>query len=720
MRTLIVDNYDSFTYNLFHMIAAVNDETPVVIMNDEPNWDIGQLAYFDNVVISPGPGHPKNSEDFGICREIIVQAKIPVLGVCLGHQGISLHEGAKVDLAPKPRHGEVSAVIHSGVEILKDIPSPFDVVRYHSLAVTNLPDSLEAIAHSEDGVLMAVRHRSRPVWGVQFHPESISSSYGAQIIQNFVDLTRSWQAAGHCQAPTQPYPEHLACRNLNAQPNTHTTNQATTEPRRMVLLTQKLVSPVSAEHVFEILFRDSPHAFWLDSSRSNVPFGRFSFMGDASGPLARVATASVPQGTVTIQSAHGEQVVTSGFFDWISADLAQHTLEEQPDLPFEFALGWVGYLGYELKAECRANAVHRSAQPDAAMVFADRALAFDHLDGSVYLLALAHAGEHGEAQQWLDDTSEQLVALENQALEALPASAPQLQDGELKLRHDRDTYLKLIRLSQDAIIEGETYEVCLTNMITASANVDPWSTYRLLRHVNPAPFSAYLQFNQLSVLSGSPERFLSISSDGLAESKPIKGTRSRGKDACADELLRRDLLSSEKDRAENLMIVDLVRNDLGTCAAVGSVHVPKLFDIESYATVHQLVSTIQAHLRSDINAVECVRAAFPGGSMTGAPKISTMEIIDGLEAGPRGVYSGSIGYFSLSGGADFNIVIRTMLVTPGEISFGVGGAITALSDPADEFEETAVKATSLLRLFNAQFPGRSSTVTDETADIVGA
>ncbi|KAB7845592.1 aminodeoxychorismate synthase component I [Streptomyces mobaraensis] len=706
MRTLLVDNYDSFTYNLFHYLAEVNGMEPVVLRNDDPCPSAGELRNFDNVVISPGPGTPERPADFGICRELVEHGRLPLLGVCLGHQGICHLAGATVRRAPEVRHGRVSPVLHSGTDVFAGLPSPFDAVRYHSLAVTDLPPDLEALAATPDGVLMGVRHRDRPLWGVQFHPESVCTEHGHRLLRNFRDLTADWHRR---TGRPRPAPRRALTTPAAPSPSASANTPATAAPGpRWRVLAERIPTRVPDEVVFDRLFRSSRHAFWLDSSATDTSLGRFSAMGDAEGPLARVVSADVWHGTVTVTSANGVEIVGGPFFDWLDRDLAARRVDV-PELPFEFTLGWVGYLGYELKAECGGDRAHRSTEPDAVMIYADRAVVFDHLTSTTHLLALAAPGDERPARAWLDRTRAELARLAGRRPD--PAPAPQRRLSAPRLRHDRDAYLTAIDTCQDAIGRGETYEVCLTNMMRADGTLVPWDAYRFLRRTSPAPFGALLLLDSLSVLSTSPERFLRVSASGLMESKPIKGTRPRGGTAAEDALLREDLRTSEKDRAENLMIVDLVRNDLGRCAEVGSVHVPELFAVETYATVHQLVSTVRARLRPGRSAVDCVRAAFPGGSMTGAPKIRTMRLIDELEGGPRGVYSGAIGYLSLSGAADLSIVIRTAVAAPGRVTYGVGGAIVALSDPAAEFEETAVKATPLLRLLGAGFPGRRPAVT---------
>ncbi|MGH3832515.1 MAG: aminodeoxychorismate synthase component I, partial [Pseudonocardiaceae bacterium] len=444
------------------------------------------------------------------------------------------------------------------------------------------------------------------------------------------------------------------------------------------------------------LFADAAHSFWLDSSSVVEGSSRFSMMGDDSGPLAEYITYSVADQTVTVRrNGRAPELVSGSFFDYLDERLRCRALPAVPGLPTAFNLGYVGYLGYELKAETGGRAEHRSTSPDAALIFADRVVLFDHAEDACYLLCLGPDSPSAEVTAWLDTMSARLGSVST-ADTPLDLAPPPKIGSRVELRHDKDAYLKRIAHCLREIDDGESYEVCLTNTATVAAGIDPLATYRHLRRISPVPYGALLSFDGLAVLSASPERFLSIDTERVAESKPIKGTRPRGATPEADEWLRGDLASHEKDRAENLMIVDLVRNDLNVVCEVGSVHVPTLFDVETYAQVHQLVSTVRGTLRPDSSPVDCVRAAFPGGSMTGAPKIRTMEIIDALEEGPRGVYSGALGWFALSGALDLSIVIRTIVTDGDRTTFGIGGAIVALSDPEAEFEETLLKSRAMV------------------------
>jgi para-aminobenzoate synthetase len=697
MRVLLVDNHDSFTYNLFHQLADVTGGEPTVVSNDDPRWRPGMISAFDAVVLSPGPGTPSRARDFGICRELVADCALPMLGVCLGHQGMAQVHGGSVARAPEPVHGRVGEVHHDRKGLFAGLPSPFAAVRYHSLTVTGLPTDLEATAWTADGLLMGLRHRYRPQWGVQFHPESACSEHGHQLLRNFTDLARTHHASrGRVVASV---PVHVPA------PAPAPAVEATPEPtprRRLRVLARSVALTWDEEQVYDRLFRDGPHAFWLDGGCADTPDGRFSIMGDASGPLARVACADTWTGTVRVACADGEKLVTGDFLDWLDQDLL--SLDTRlPELPVPFGLGWVGYLGYGLKAQCGSENRHRAEEDDAVLVFADRAVVVDHATSTAHLLALAEDGDEAPASGWLDAVAARLR-------EAAPAPEPPpgrlAATAEVRLRHDRERYLDLLDRCLDEIAAGETYEVCLTNQLEVRADVDPWQAYRFLRRASPAPFGALLQFGAVSVLSTSPERFLRVSATGGAESSPIKGTRPRGLTRAEDEALRHDLAGDRKDRAENLMILDLVRNDLGRCARPGSVEVADMFQVRTFPRAHQLVSTVRARLREDCTAVQCVRAAFPAGSMTGAPKTRTMELIDQLEAGPRGIYAGAVGYFSLTGAADLSVVIRTAVVTEGRIRYGTGGAIVALSDPDQEWEETAVKAAPLLDLVDAGFPGR--------------
>ncbi len=252
-----------------------------------------------------------------------------------------------------------------------------------------------------------------------------------------------------------------------------------------------------------------------------------------------------------------------------------------------------------------------------------------------------------------------------------------------------------IRRIKDYIAAGDALEVCLTHRLDAPLDEEPLSVYLRLRRENPAPFGAYLDLGDLKLLCASPERFLRLRA-GRLQSRPIKGTRPRGRTPDEDGSLRLALAASEKDRCENVMIVDLVRNDLGRVCRVGSVEVTEFLLVEPYATVFQLVSTIEGELAEGAGLFDAIRACFPGGSMTGAPKIRAMEIIDELEPVARGPYAGALGYLSATGDCDLNIVIRTILARGGRASFHVGGAVVADSDPEAEWRETLDKAAGLV------------------------
>jgi para-aminobenzoate synthetase len=668
MRTLLIDNYDSFTFNLFHLLGEVNGDEPIVVRNDELSWkELAALAV-DNIVVSPGPGRPEHERDVGVSLEVLQRAQVPVLGVCLGHQALAHVAGGAIDHAPEVMHGRLSQIEHDGRGLFAGVPQGFAAVRYHSLAVGAVPAELHVTAWTADQVVMGLEHRTRPLWGVQFHPESIATEHGRTLMRNFRDLTRARQG-----------PARRGPRAVD-QP-----------PAGARLYHRALDTWCHPEAAFVALYGDREHAVWLDSSRAEPGLARFSFMGAPDGPLGQVVRYDVATGSLTVDRGDEREVRQESVLDYCRREL-ERLRADAPGAPFDFTCGFAGYLGYELKAECGGALVHRLPLPDAALVFCDRLIAFDHDERRVHLVALADPTGAGAAEAWMDATEHEL-----QRLVMPPAPAPPAPEGlRFAPREDRKAYLANIASCKREIFEGESYEVCLTTELHSDGAIDPLAAYRRLRARNPAPHAALLRLGDVSVLSSSPERFLRVDRERNVESKPIKGTAPRAAHPAEDAYRAAALRADDKSRAENLMIVDLVRNDLGRVCVLGSVEVPVLMAVESYATVHQLVTTVRGRLRDDATAIDCIGAAFPGGSMTGAPKLRTMEIIDRLEAGPRGVYSGALGFLSVNGAADLSIVIRTLVASPQGLQIGAGGAIVAASDPDAEHDEMLLKARALL------------------------
>ena len=459
---------------------------------------------------------------------------------------------------------------------------------------------------------------------------------------------------------------------------------------------RNLPAGTNPEAAFLRLYGKKPSAFWLDSSLIVPGLSRWSFMGDPSGPGGYVVRFSAERQEVSFLAPDGqvEDVIPQNIFEFLSRSRQARRIIQVSNLSdMPFTGGHVGYFGYELKSLTCGVSSPPSTVPDATFIFCARYLAFDHKTSRCSLVALCPEGVQEEeiaADQWLEATTSELAQL-GEVPSIVPTGA---QSGPLcfELRQGRQAYLSNIQRCLDEIRAGETYEVCLTNEISARVDVDPLDLYRTLRLRNPAPYSAFFRLGDISIACSSPERFLTVGQDLVAETKPIKGTAPRSEDADQDARIAEDLRLDEKSRSENLMIVDLMRNDFGRICKTGSISVPSLMHIESYKTVHQLVSVIRGELASSEDVIPCIAACFPGGSMTGAPKIRTLQLIDQMEQAPRGIYSGAIGYLSLSGTVDLNIVIRTIVSRAGVHSIGCGGAIVALSDPEEEFEEILLKS----------------------------
>lgn len=471
------------------------------------------------------------------------------------------------------------------------------------------------------------------------------------------------------------------------------------------------------EAVFRAFFAESPYVVWLDGG---ADAGSGSSVLAVAGEGSELVTAEVARGTVTrvrplADGSAGLPVTSSAsVFELIGDVLATQRAVPETDTPADAItpLGWFGWFGYELGAALEGVPIAEAETPDAAFLFVDRAIVFDHRARSVRLVWIHDDGEsatRSALESWSADLAAKIERLEAAYVPMKPSVPADIRPGDApaQWRHDAEQYTRLIADCQAAIVRGDAYQLCLTNRVDVDVHPDPTATYLALRASSPSHHGGYLRFGDTALLSASPEQFLLVDPEGRVSTKPMKGTRPRSSDPALDAELRRELLASDKERAENLMIVDLMRNDLGRVAELGTVEVPVLLEVEEYAHVHQLVSTVTAQLRHPLTALDAVQSAFPAGSMTGAPKRSAMTILHELEGGARGIYSGAFGYLGVDGSADLAMVIRSIVLTPRGASVGTGGGITALSVAAEEVEETRVKARALLAVLGAECPPSS-------------
>ena len=428
-----------------------------------------------------------------------------------------------------------------------------------------------------------------------------------------------------------------------------------------------------------------PWAVYLDSGWPGSHYGRYDIL--AAEPFITIST----QGEQTEVRENQSVSVTDEDPFLVLKSVLKRFGTEATHLPF--AGGAIGYFAYDLARRLESlpeQAMDAERMPEMAVGIYDWAAVFDHHAGRAWLVGQGHDAR--TAQQW----PELLRLLSSD--ETAETGVFEVK-GQVRSNMDEASYGIAFDRIKRYIADGDCYQVNLAQRFSVEAQGDPWSAYRQLRQFSPAPFSAYFNTPDAQILSASPERFLRVE-DGRVETKPIKGTRPRSTDPVQDKAYADALQSSLKDRAENVMIVDLLRNDIGKNCAVGSVRADKLFELESFANVHHLVSTVTGALAPGRDALDLLRGCFPGGSITGAPKLRSMEIIEELEPHRRGVYCGAIGYIGFDGNMDTNIAIRTAVYSNGIIRFWAGGGIVADSEMQKEYRETLDKASGMLQLMN--------------------
>ncbi len=435
-------------------------------------------------------------------------------------------------------------------------------------------------------------------------------------------------------------------------------------------------------------FADEPWSVFLDSNQPNAIHGRYDII--SSRPKVCITSKNNRN---SIDSFTESLSIPGDPFSILKEYMQPNEIAET-DLKLPFLGGAIGYFSYDLGRSIEKIpdlSENDLDLPDLKIGIYSWALIVDHRKKVSVLVG--NKNDLRTRREWND-----LVSL---ITDKSPLKKRKKFNvlSEVVSNTSEANYASSFAKIKSYISEGDCYQVNLAQRFNASVQGDPWEAYQLLRSINPSPFSAYLNYKDIQILSNSPERFLSVR-DRIVETKPIKGTRPRSKNNLEDDALMRELINSKKDQAENVMIVDLLRNDISKNCSLGSVKVPKLFDIESYPNVHHMVSTITGKLRKNRTSIDLLRGSFPGGSITGAPKLRSMEIIEELEPHRRGIYCGSIGYISNDGNMDTNIAIRTILHKNKKMYFYAGGGIVYDSDVHAEYQETFDKAAAMMQVLN--------------------
>ncbi|KAJ5099195.1 hypothetical protein N7532_006196 [Penicillium argentinense] len=776
---LYVDAYDSFSYN----VVAMLEETlgvEVTVMTIDSDWPDGNihefLRHYEAIVLGPGPGNPNLPKDVGIMQDIwnLKDAELlPVFGICLGFQSLCLHHDTPIERLPYPLHGQVRRIQTKAKDVFENISS-LEVTLYHSL-YANLEKS-NGLQHSsskdldflaslslENGsgpntqVPMAVRHCRKPFWGVQFHPESCKSEKEAckTLLRNWWQLALKFNKVvgrnGYGPLPdaiispnenTTPFP-NIAYDMLNWSHATSTCSAYRSLAR----------ANLTAEAISDIFNSPGSPTVLFQSN------GRYSIVSVPSPGSWRLKYTLETQ-KINILQLHGDKkeieksISVAQLWDALRYLMVMKKVDSgSAEIPFWG--GFLGYFSYELGLACLPHSMKTSDSsllsensknstessvddpPGVSLLWCERSIVIDNEDGNVVVQSTVESDDLPAG--WIDEALQQL---QNHALNTAAGQEddstfldPILREGIMSTPEEA-TYKQRIAACQAELEAGESYELCLTGETSISLPIPaketdrlefPWKLYKRLRRYNPAAFSAFMDLGDTKVISSSPECFLNWDRDSTLEMKPMKGTVRKTPEMTLEKA--KEVLSSTKEMAENLMIADLIRHDLYGICGSGGVHVEKLLEVEDHGRVYQMITHVKGEVRPDklgcsvrhmpqlrtsnmaAHGLTALQRCLPPGSMTGAPKERSCMHLQTIEARKRGIYSGVMGYLDLGGGGSFSVLIRTAFTSGSAVSkepkdnsrqiwrIGAGGAVTTLSTAEGEWQEMLTKLRTVQNIF---------------------
>ncbi|GAM83727.1 hypothetical protein ANO11243_017160 [Dothideomycetidae sp. 11243] len=756
-RLLFIDAYDSFSNNIISLLRLQLCADVTTIKIDDPRFNQDEdndtlysfLHTFNAVVVGPGPGDPRRPEDIGVIAKLWTLPDdhlLPILGVCLGFQSLALAFGGSVARLAEPRHGLVKLVTHSTQSLFGGV-CEVRATQYHSWhaqlghdasaqdtsglwrptdrAPRLVPLAWDFSDQQNGPVLMAIRHTEKPFWGVQYHPESVcTNEEGARVIQNWwreAQIWTSFRRKGRSFPDSSKLEASMEGLDSGYGTDIESKSPSPNPERATDFRPEALSNPIISTPMLESGTKHGKPVRSETGRHSILCFvepDRRVFRYWTDRQILEVLVGDVVKETYTAD------VFDS--FDHIKSWVSDHKAVGGPrNIPFWGGL--VGLVSYEAGLETISVPPVDADPlgPDLCFVSVRRSFVIDHVDKKLYIQDLSETGDCwvNNMQHLLSkSTAETVLQDVSQRLDAQSTWKSTIH------RPAQAGYCKKVELCQSHIRAGDSYELCLTDRSDVHfENSDthsiphPSAIYHKLRQTNPAPFGALLCFDQVAVVSSSPERFLSWTRDGLCEFRPIKGTVQKRPGVTRESA--EAILKTDKEQAENLMIVDLIRHDLNGVVGLtgGSALSPKLMQVEEYETVYQLVSVIRGQLNTEPppnspsepakivpranrtkhrrtlseHGIDVLRASLPPGSMTGAPKKRSCELLKTIEDRRRGAYSGVLGYLDVGGGGDFSVVIRSVIKDSRGFCIAAGGAVTALSDPLGEFEEMMAKSTAV-------------------------